>query len=76
MYIDTIAPSRIDIEAELRAVQSALSTATARRSRIEREIRETTGIEALSGLHDAWSLICEEQLAAAERRRELSALLK
>ena len=66
---------RLDIEAEHGAVSAAYHTATDRRARIKREIRETTGIEALAGLHDAWSLICEEQSAAADRLRELSAML-
>ena len=66
---------RLDLLAEHGAVSAALTTATRQRADIEREIRETSCIESLSGLHDAWSLICEEQSQAAERLRELSALL-
>ena len=68
-------PSHLDIEAEHGAVSAALTTATLERHRIEQAIRQTTCIEALSGLHERWGEIIEEQAQAAARRAELSAML-
>jgi hypothetical protein len=68
-------PSRLDLQAELRAVSAALTAATRQRHDIERAIRLTTDIEQLAQLHERWSEAIEQQAAAHDREIELRALL-
>lgn len=67
--------SHLDTLAELAAVEAALSTATSDRHHIEADIRSATTIETLASLHEHWRTAVEGQAAAADRQRELVALL-
>lgn len=67
--------SRLDIEAELRAVNSALAAATNERDAIQCAINASGSIEQLGHLHDDWARVNEDLAAARDRQRELLAAL-
>ena len=68
--------SRLDTLAKLAAVESAYHTATGRRARIEAAIlKVSNSIGALASLHEHWRTAVEGQAAAADRQRELLAIL-